>query len=330
MRKQFLVSLVTAGLLLAAVAQANARERELLGIKLGRPMDVVSDAFGSPTRTFNGPVPTGGGPAGAAPGGGAGAPGGGMPGGGMPGAPGGAEPGGPGGGMPGAPMGGMPGAPGMGGAGGGLAPAAVHVPQKYQGHIAFMKPEDFGGRLMTSPEAAQAAPAGGGMPGAGGGAPGMPGMPGMEMGAPGMPGGGMPGAPGGGMPGAPGGGAAGGGVSTGPMVTFWVYERRGEAATFLFGFDEDGRVNLISVGDDKPYSTTRGGRKPPFGGAKTAKGVILGDTFKKVILTYGFPESTEVVGDEVLMKYWERQGVAFTFHQDIMRVTSISVRSPEE
>lgn len=286
------VAALTTCALLGAMAQASAREHQLAGIRLGRPANQVTELFGDPTRTFTG-VPTGGQA-------------------GMPGAEGmgvpGMAPGGPAmpgmeAGMAGDPMMGM--APG--GMGGGMG-IPVPPPQKYEGKIAAMKPEEFIGRLLAAPAAA--APAGGdpqmGM------APGA--MPDMDAGMPGMPG--MPG-------GAP-------AQSTAPPTPKWIYERSRDSATFVFGFDEDGRINLVVVGDDKPYSITRGGRKPPFAGAKTAKGIGLGADFKSVILAYGFPESTEILGDEVLLKYFERHGVAFTFRQNFMKVTSIAIKSPEE
>ncbi|HEX2999186.1 MAG TPA: hypothetical protein VHR86_02985, partial [Armatimonadota bacterium] len=165
------------------------------------------------------------------------------------------------------------------------------------------------------------------------GAPGMmSGAPGMMSGAPGMMPGMSPTMPGmspemSGMSGMPG---ASGQAEAAPSLITWVYERANEGVTYVFGFSEEGRVSLVCVGDDKPYSICKGGRKPAFGGVKTSKGIKLGSSFKAVVAIYGYPESTEVIGDEVLMKYFERFGVAFTFKQNIMRVTSIAIKSPEE
>jgi len=98
------------------MTQASARERQLAGIRLGRPANQVTELFGDPTRTFTG-VPTGGQA-----------------------------------GMPGAEGMGVPGmAPGGMGAGAGIA---VPPRQKYEGKIAAMKPEEFVGRLLAAPAAA--------------------------------------------------------------------------------------------------------------------------------------------------------------------------------
>ncbi|HOJ21764.1 MAG TPA: hypothetical protein PLY56_09540, partial [Armatimonadota bacterium] len=151
------VAALTACALLSAMTQASARERQLAGIRLGRPANQVTELFGDPTRTFTG-VPTGGQA-------------------GMPGAEGmgvpGMAPGGPA--MPGMEAG-MAGDPMMGMAPGGMgAGAGIAVPprQKYEGKIAAMKPEEFVGRLLAAPAAAM--PVGG--------------VPGMEMAPGAMPGG---------------------------------------------------------------------------------------------------------------------------------------------
>jgi hypothetical protein len=345
-RQPLLTVALAAGLLLSVGLRAEARENQLAGIRLGRPADTITDLFGNPTRTITGGgggAAAAGGPGGMRPGGpgmmGAGGPaGGGMPGpgagpgmmGGGPGMMGGAMGPGAGPGMmggamgPGAGPGMMGGGPGMMGGGmmgGGAAPALT---QKYEGKIAGMQPEAFVARV-TTPEATgpvlsgEAAAALG--PGAGGG-PGMMG-PGMMGGGPGMMGPGM--RPGGGMMG----GAGPQAQAAVPAIT-WVYERASQGVTYAFGFSEDGRITLVSIGDDKPYSTCKGGKQPPFAGAKTSKGIRLGSTFKSVILAYGFPEQTEILGDEVLCKYFDRHGVAFTFRQEFMRVSSITIRSPEE
>ncbi|NLC56944.1 MAG: hypothetical protein GX774_08925 [Armatimonadetes bacterium] len=310
-RQPLLTVALAAGLLLSVGLRAEARENQLAGIRLGRPADTITDLFGNPTRTITG----GGGGAAAA--GGPGMMGGAMGPGAGPGMMGGAMGPGAGPGM----MGGGPGMMGGGMMGGGAAPALT---QKYEGKIAGMQPEAFVARV-TTPEATgpvlsgEAAAALG--PGAGGG-PGMMG-PGMMGGGPGMMGPGM--RPGGGMMG----GAGPQAQAAVPAIT-WVYERASQGVTYAFGFSEDGRITLVSIGDDKPYSTCKGGKQPPFAGAKTSKGIRLGSTFKSVILAYGFPEQTEILGDEVLCKYFDRHGVAFTFRQEFMRVSSITIRSPEE
>ncbi|MBI3944752.1 MAG: hypothetical protein HY321_02450 [Armatimonadetes bacterium] len=246
----------------------------------------------------------------------------GMDGTGMPGGMPGMMPGMDGTGMPGGMPGMMPGMMGLPGAGTGQP--TMRSRQRYLGLVAGMMPEQFAGWLMgqsaqggmLGTALAPGAPAdpmmGLGFDPTGGAGP-PPGMNMMGVGGPAMPGG----VPGAGQPGA-------------QTTKLWIYQRSKDGVTYMFSFGEEGRVSLICVGDDKPYSTPKGGKTAPFAGALTSKGIGLGDTFKEVILKYGYPEGTEVIGDMVLLKYLDRHGVAFTFRQIHMKVDSITVKSPEE
>lgn len=372
MARHFIVVALAAGLALALGGRASARETQLAGIKLGQPMGAVTDMYGDPNRItpifnlFRPPQQSGGGSGGSGGSGGMGAapaedtgqdasqflttlgwvpdP--------VPGATT-APMGGPGGSGSGSGMMGMPGAPA----------ATARPKQTYSGKIASTQPEVYASWLLIPPRprsikmmgllvalaAAGGAPGGGGgaMGGSGGGmmsSGGGSGMAGTEIaagpasmkalsGVPGFSGGGQSGgAGGGGMSG--GGGASGGDDAMTPIATAWVFERPREGLTYMF-FAGGGRVSLISVGDDLPYSITKGGKKPvAFMGTdraiKSSRGIELGDPMDKVILTYGWPESTEFLGNEILLRYFGRQGIGFTFRQNVLRVTSITVKSAGE
>ncbi len=49
-----------------------------------------------------------------------------------------------------------------------------------------------------------------------------------------------------------------------------------------------------------------------WSGMKTAKGITLGDTYKEVILAYGFPESHSISGINMVLRYANSDRVAFT------------------
>ncbi len=136
-----------------------------------------------------------------------------------------------------------------------------------------------------------------------------------SMGAPGMPGPEM-----GGMPGAP------SQPAQAPQTIHWIYEREREGVVYVFGFDEEGTVVAITVGDGLEDSVNRGGTRRPFAGARTSRGIKLGDPFREVIRAYGYPETQQNAGDEVVLTYYEKAGVAFSMKQGVMRVTSITIR----
>lgn len=88
------------------------------------------------------------------------------------------------------------------------------------------------------------------------------------------------------------------GQATGREVN-WTY-RFAKNKTLEFILDSKGLVlQIAAFGVEWP-------------GMKTAKGIGLGDTYKKVITTYGFPESHSVSGIEMVLKYANSDRVAFT------------------
>ena len=149
-----------------------------------------------------------------------------------------------------------------------------------------------------------------------------------------MPGGAPEGTPGGapGMPGAPGGGMPGAGGTSQPAdvppIVNWIYEQPlgQKGVVLIFGFDEDGRVVAITLGDGYDDSVNRGGTRSPAQMSHTARSVRLGDMFPKVIKAYGFPETQQNVDEEVVLTYYEKAGVAFSMKQGLMRVTSMTIR----
>ena len=169
----------------------------------------------------------------------------------------------------------------------------------------------------------------GGMPGLGGGPisrpggmPGSGGFPGAPMGGGpvGMPGGGMPGSGGMGRPrmggkmggggedggGMPGGGAMGGASATsGKETTFaeaggftWVYFYPREELAYVFNFNADGRVEMIS----------EHGR---FKGKPSTRGIRLGDAAKTVYTTYGWPDTVEQQTSAIVLNYNLKHHILF-------------------
>lgn len=142
------------------------------------------------------------------------------------------------------------------------------------------------------------------------GAPAAPAMPGMPMEAPpgGLPG--MPAAP---MEAPPTGMPAAPGMPDmmanpfgqtqqrqGPPEITWVYKFP-KNKTLEFIISPDGRVVQISAfGVEWP-------------GVATSKGIRLGQTYKDVIMAYGFPESHARSGVELLARYPEKHRAVFTF-----------------
>jgi hypothetical protein len=165
-------------------------------------------------------------------------------------------------------------------------------------------------------------PGGGAMPGMGGGRPsgmpgGMPGsggpmgMPGSGGGAMAMPrvggkmggGGGFPGR--GAMPGM--GGAAMGGASStsGKAMTFadsggftWIYFYPREELAYVFFFNADGRVEMIS----------EHGR---YKGKPSSRGIHLGDPAKSIYSTYGWPDTVEQQASAIVLNYNLKHHILF-------------------
>lgn len=131
---------------------------------------------------------------------------------------------------------------------------------------------------------------------AGGVAPGVPApMGGMPMALPGMAApmemGGIPG-----MPQLPGQMVP---QKRGPPEVTWIY-RFAKNKTLEFIISPDGRVMQIAAyGVEWP-------------GIRTSVGITLGHTYKDVLLKYGFPESHEKRGVELIAKYSEKRRVIFT------------------
>jgi hypothetical protein len=301
---------------------ADKSEHGLLGIKIWRNYSDVLRLYGRPTRIEPGAVTTptaggqqmgGGGMTGFAPGMG-GRPGG-LPG--MGGTTGmlGVAPGGMPGGLPGMMSGGMPGMmsggpPGMmspGGAGMGAMMSAG------RGMPGMMSGGGMGtpGRRGMPGLPGSGMMSGGMMPGGGLSAPsGMMGM-GGRRGAGGDEGGMMPpmlGAGGGRGAMLPGGGGEGmslpgmgGGVQQGETTEAeqtWIYEKNGGQLTYYFLLNKDGRVIQVQEFGYK-------------GGGPTSRGVRLGDPVEKLYKTYGWPDSTTKMGNQLTLDYSRAAKVAF-------------------
>jgi hypothetical protein len=149
-----------------------------------------------------------------------------------------------------------------------------------------------------------------GMPPAGMPRNGAPVSPGNFLGGGGGGGGNNP-RPGGGGGGAPAfgfGGGGGGGAATGTSAATssdsysrWVYRRDG--AKYGFIVDRDNKVVQIeAVALKDPKAVTR-------------KGLTFGATFIKVIKTYGWPESYEVAGNTITMRYLVKNHVIFRLNR---------------
>ncbi|MDH7569716.1 MAG: hypothetical protein QHJ73_09035 [Armatimonadota bacterium] len=220
------------------------------------------------------------------------------------------------------------------------APSSVRGPETQLAGIQLGKPAATVAKAYGSPRriqvgtvtapgtAAQAMPGmeGMGAPGMEGAAPGMapPGAapPGMDMGMAAPPGASPA------MPGAPGmeGMAGAGQQAQVPKHVHWIYELHKMGVVLIFGFDEEGRVVSITVGDGYADSVNRGGTRRVDYPARTARGIKLGDPFRAVIAAYGYPETQQSVGEEVVLTYYDKYGVAFSMKQKVMRVTAITIR----
>jgi len=112
--------------------------------------------------------------------------------------------------------------------------------------------------------------------------------------------------PGGGGGGGGGGAQAGGGgvaSEATPSNTYmrWVYKRT--ASQYSFIIDRLNRVVQIEVtgmGDPK---------------VRTNKGVTFGATFKDLLEIYGVPDAYEINGDQLVMRYLNKQHVAFRLNR---------------
>lgn len=109
-------------------------------------------------------------------------------------------------------------------------------------------------------------------------------------------GGGRGGAGAPGAPGAPGGGAAAG--SSGKVIyTRWVYKRNN--SRYAFVLDKFNRVIQIEAIGMKNSSV------------KTRRGITFGSSFASLIKAYNAPDSYEVSGDNLVVRFLVRDRVAF-------------------
>ena len=153
--------------------------------------------------------------------------------------------------------------------------------------------------------------------------PGAPGGPAPRVGAPAV------GAPMGGL----GGGELWGGLSgsrepsgppglmpaAGPMVAAPIATQQGAQLYWLYNLG-GARVVLGITADGDVDSIVIAGRSYP--GAVTARGVKLGDSYTSVIEKYGFPDSTQNAGANLMLSY---AGAGLTLTLSDMRVTTIAL-----
>lgn len=126
----------------------------------------------------------------------------------------------------------------------------------------------------------------------------------------GRPGGGASGRTGsgasGGGPNGPGGGgsAAGGGTGSGgerTMFTRWIYNRNGSKYAFVLDkFNRVIQIEAIGINNSR---------------VRTSRGVSFGDTFAKIIRTYGAPDGYEIGGNNVTVRFLSRRKVAFRLNR---------------
>lgn len=114
--------------------------------------------------------------------------------------------------------------------------------------------------------------------------------------------GGRGGAPGGRGPAGAGGGAAGGGGNSGKVIfTRWVYKRSG--SQYAFVLDKFNRVIQIEAIGMKNSNV------------KTRRGVTFGSSFSTLIKAYNAPDSYEVNGDNLVVRFLVRDRVAFRLNR---------------
>lgn len=89
------------------------------------------------------------------------------------------------------------------------------------------------------------------------------------------------------------------GGQTGGREVTWIY-RFAKNRQLDFIVDPEGRVLQIAAFGVE------------WSGMKTAKGIGLGSSYKQVILAYGFPETHEKSGIEMVLRYANSDRVAFT------------------
>jgi hypothetical protein len=103
------------------------------------------------------------------------------------------------------------------------------------------------------------------------------------------------------------GGAAG--TNTTTSFTRWVYNRNGSKYGFIL--DKFNRVIQIEA---MGLTNAR---------VKTKKGLTFGSTFASVIRRYGAPEAYEINGDIIVMRYLQKNKVAF-------RLSRLGAKKPHQ
>lgn len=99
-----------------------------------------------------------------------------------------------------------------------------------------------------------------------------------------------------------GGGAAGGGGNSGKVIfTRWVYKRSGSRYSFVL--DKFNRVIQIEAIGMKN------------GNVKTRRGITFGSSFSSLIKAYNAPDSYEVNGDSLVVRFLVRDRVAFRLNR---------------
>lgn len=120
--------------------------------------------------------------------------------------------------------------------------------------------------------------------------------------------------------GGPGGGGGGGAAGTATIFTRWVYKKG--TSQFSFVFDKGNRVVQIEALGLNDYRV------------KTRKGGTFGWDFGKLIKTYGAPESYEVGGQNLVVKYLVKKRVAFRLSRlrpnEKHRVTGIVIAAGKD
>ncbi|MFN3963052.1 MAG: hypothetical protein ACK4NQ_08760 [Fimbriimonadaceae bacterium] len=107
---------------------------------------------------------------------------------------------------------------------------------------------------------------------------------------------GRPGAGGPGGTGAPGGGGAASGGS-GTQIVRWVYKRGSSRYAFVFDrFSRVVQIEAVGMNDSKP---------------RTRRAICFGSSFASVIKAYIEPDSYELIGDTVIVRFLANDRVAF-------------------
>jgi hypothetical protein len=91
----------------------------------------------------------------------------------------------------------------------------------------------------------------------------------------------------------------------------WLYRRPG-GVFILVEMNADGKI----------YGVTVQGRA--YGGAQTARGVRLGDSYTRILSLYGYPDSNQNEGAHFVLRYYDH-GLVFRLYQ--MRVAVITLTS---